>query len=142
MGKKRRFEYGNYPTITMECFLTNFVFPNGYVRAINTVTGEVINFESIGDINHYDIDELAIEGVERASWDETTKDKLLKGEILLVSATSWKGKGTMIIPYKRPQIVLQDGYACALQKESFENNREIPLPNSYSLRRKVLRKKR
>lgn len=135
MNKKRkRFQYGSYPTITMQDFLNNFVFENGLGRAVNTTTGEIIDARTT-DINHYDIDELAFEGVVRLSWDDVSQDKLLKGEILLVQATSWKGKGHMVIPYKRPQIVLQDGYACALQKEKDTIIESAPLPNSYSLRR-------
>ena len=143
MNKNRkRFQYGSYPTITMEDFLINFVFANGLGRAVNTTTGEVINFETAGEINHYDIDELAFEGVVRLSWDDVTHDKLLKGEVLLVQASSWKRKGHMTIPYKRPQIVLQDGYACALQKEHDDIYESAPLPTSYSLRKSKKRGKK
>ena len=59
----------------------------------------------------------------------------MKGQILLVRSSSWKKKGSMIIPYYRPQLVLGDGFAAAMKKDFNENIESAPLPTSYTLRR-------
>jgi hypothetical protein len=122
--------------IPMETFLNDFVFANGYERAVDTKTGQVINLRLLDDLSHYDVDDLAFEGVKRAPWSEVTQDAVLRGQILLVRAGSWKHNyGSIIIPYYRPQLVLGDGYAAAMQKDFSQREESMPLPSSYTLRR-------
>ena len=85
-------------------------------------------------LNHYDIAELELDGIRRASWADVTAESILRGQILLVRANSWKGQGSMLIPYYRPQLVLGNGYACALQKADDYIGEEAPLPTSYDIR--------
>ena len=126
-------DYYNY-SITMEEFLNNFVFANGLGRAVDVTTGEVLELKVMGDVNHYDIDRLAFEGVVRANWEDVNEDSIRRGQIILVRANSWKGNGSMLLPYYRPALVLGDGYAAQMQKDFQPQEYSQPLPTSYDIR--------
>ena len=74
-------DLSRYPSITMEEFLINFVFPNNS-KAIDRNSGEELILNDISLLNHYDINDLDIEGISRASFNDVTIDKLYRGEIL------------------------------------------------------------
>ena len=129
----KKLDLSRYPSITMEEFLINFVFPNNS-KAIDRNSGEELILNDISLLNHYDINDLDIEGVSRASFNDVTIDKLYRGEILLVRSTSWKGKGSLTIPYYRPQLVIGDLVASSMVKEH-DLYEDVSLPSSYQLRR-------
>ena len=134
---KNKKDYLMDMAIPMVTFLNDFVFADGSGKytAVNKKTGQRIDLALMEDINHYDLSDLEFDGVKRASWSEVSAESILKGEIILVRAASWKGKGSMVIPYYRPQLILGDGYAAAMKKDFNEREESQPLPTSYSLRR-------
>ena len=129
----KRIDLSRYPSITMEEFLINYVLANGQEYIYDTNNNKV-SLNDLSLLNHYDVSDLNIPGITRASFDEVTLEKLYRGEILLVRSSSWKGRGSMIIPYYRPQLVNGDLIAANLVKEHDEII-EHKLPSSYQLRR-------
>ena len=87
----------------------NKLFKNHHVLSMEEF---IINYLSLDDnrlfhrMNHYDIDELNIEGVKRVPDQMVTEEDLRTGRVLLVESSGFNHKGKSVHAYLRPDIVL------------------------------------
>lgn len=82
--------FKKYKAISMQEFIEN------YLNVYN----------NISHINHYDLNDLNIDGVTRVPNDIVTEEDLVTGRIILVESSGSKHHGKMICAYLRPDIVL------------------------------------
>lgn len=112
-------------------------FSNCYVIPMEVFIQNYLNIDgpNISNINHYDIDQLNIEGIKRIPNQVVTEDDIETGRVLLVESSGYKHKGKMICAYIRPDLVKSNGRKMSKLDEMIFNS-------LYSTDCKVLKRKR
>ena len=104
----------NY-VISMQAFLINYL----------CVDYTNIN---IDNINHYDLMELNLDGVERLPINVVKDEDIICGRVLLVEASGFKHKGKQLCAYIRPDLVLlgrSDSKLDQMMYKAFDKDRRL-----------------